>query len=104
MTVARRARADQLPLETEAQFQRRVLQLARVLRWIPYHTLYSLGSNAGFPDLVLCRDRILYRELKREGGKLTDRQAEWQLILKAAGGDVSIWYPSDWERIVLELQ
>lgn len=66
-----------------------------------YHTRYSLGSNAGFPDLVAVKGgRLLFIELKTERGKCNDAQTDWgeRLLLAAAhnpGVEYLIWRPSD---------
>ena len=69
-------------------------------------------GTKGFPDLVIFGDTVLYRELKRELGKLDPDQERWREIIIAAGGDWGIWRPSDirtgiaeWEmkRIALSL-
>lgn len=59
----------------------------------------------GWPDLVLWRpDRIIFRELKSETGKLTPAQRDLLLSLRAAGADVLVWRPSDWPDIEKELR
>ena len=66
---------------SEADLLTEVVRLARIFSWRAYHTHSSLKSAAGFPDLVLVRagpgtdpGRVLFAELKREGGRLTRRQ------------------------------
>lgn len=76
--------------------------LAPMLGWRPqlcYHTLRSKGSQSGFPDRVLVRDRIIFAELKRENGKPTPVQREWLNGLASAGAEVYLWVPSDLEEI-----
>jgi hypothetical protein len=56
------------------------------------------GDLIGFPDLILCgRDRVAFRELKREGPwhSLRPAQTAWKYRLLAAGQDWDIWQPSD---------
>lgn len=106
---------------SERAFQASVLDYAERLNWKTAHFHDSrrevrrrdgskqiIGDKAaaGFPDLVLVRaDRLIFAELKREKGKLSDNQAEWLSIL---GGveqvvpenvEVWIWRPSDWPQI-----
>lgn len=97
--------ASQITLhQTEAQFQASVLRLAWARGWLAYHTRLSIGSNAGFPDLVLVRgERVLWRELKSARGTLTDDQIEWLERLHAAGQDAKLWRPGDWDEIEQEL-
>lgn len=88
-----------IPIEmlTEKQWQKQVVELARTLGWTVYHTFDSRRSQPGFPDLVLVRDRVIYVELKREQGKLTDAQAGWLDRLNRAGAETYCWRPHDWE-------
>jgi hypothetical protein len=78
---------------TEAQFQRQVLELAHMLGWKSYHPVVSRLSVKGWPDLVLVRDRVLYRELKAANKQTTPEQDAWLAALGAAGGDVGVWWP-----------
>jgi VRR-NUC domain-containing protein len=80
---------------TEKEWQQQIVQLARTLGYRIYHTYDSRRSQPGFPDLVLVRDRVIYVELKRESGKLTDSQISWVESLKAAGAEIYVWRPSD---------
>jgi len=76
--------------------------LAPMLGWRPdltYHTLRSKGSQSGFPDRVLVRDRIIFAELKREQGTPTETQREWLNALASAGAEVYLWRPSDLDEI-----
>ena len=88
---------------TEKEFQSRVVKFARLLNWAVYHTYDSRRSAPGFPDLVLVKDRVLYRELKTEKGKLTDHQKVWAASLHGAGADYSVWRPSQLKAIYAEL-
>ena len=58
---------------TEAQLQDAIVQMARVLGWLVYHTFDSRRSAAGFPDLVMVRNgRLIFAELKSATGKATE--------------------------------
>jgi len=83
--------------ESEDDWTRWVLDYAtRVARpaWEHYHTRNSRGSRAGFPDWVLWRERVIFVELKSEGGRV--KREQWAVIdgLRAAGAEVHIWRPS----------
>lgn len=80
---------------TEKQFQEVVVKRARAHGWLVYHTFDSRRSEPGFPDLVLVRDRIVFRELKTNQGRLSPYQSRFLAALKAAGADVGVWRPSD---------
>lgn len=88
----------------ESQFQATVIAIAEQFGWLVYFTRDSRGSAPGFPYLVLVRDRILFRELKTDKGKLSNAQSNWQKKLICGGADYDIWRPSDIKQIVHELQ
>src|SRR5260221_6781169 len=83
---------------TEAELQRNILQAAKMTGWTAYHTRYSLGSEPGFPDVLLLRgERLLFAELKRATGKLTPAQEFWLWALRLVPGvEVFVWRPADW--------
>jgi hypothetical protein len=117
---------------SEAEFQSRVTKLARDLGWgissqawkaeteqlaafgqppapltgLAFHVRWSMGSDAGFPDLVLLRRRdrrLLFRELKTDAGKVSPRQAAVLELMTACGLDAAVWRPADLTRIGEEL-
>ena len=83
----------------EKAWQQAVVDTARLRGWLVYHTHDSRRSEAGFPDLVLVRDRVVFVELKAEAGRLSEAQARWLARLGAAGADVHCWRPSDWDLV-----
>ena len=91
------------PKESEKQFQTAVIELAILRGWKHYHTYRSKRSVPGFPDLVLVRERIIFAELKREGGEATPQQQEWLDAIAYADGTAYLWQPSDWNEILREL-
>lgn len=83
---------------SEADLQARVIRLAKITGWWAYHTHDSRRSTAGFPDLVLAhrgQRRMMYRELKRQAGRVTGDQLDVLGLLKVAGADVGVWRPMD---------
>ena len=84
---------------TEAQFQAHIVRVARELGWEVYHSYSSRRSEPGFPDLVLVKERTLFREIKTEKGRLTAAQIRWLNKLTQSGEDAEVWRPGDWERI-----
>ena len=60
---------------------------------------YTIGfpDHAGFPDLVLVKDRrIIFAELKSRDGKPSRDQAKWLQALAATGRvEVYLWRPAD---------
>lgn len=100
---------------TEREFQRAVVELARLMCWRVHHTrpaltqrgrwLTPIQGDAGFPDLVLCRGgRVIFAELKRVGGKPTAEQQGWlDALASCAGVECYLWTPDDWDAIVRTL-
>jgi hypothetical protein len=63
---------------TEKQLQGAVVELAKRLGYLVYHTFDSRRSNPGWPDLVLCKPpRLIFAELKVGSRKLTADQEMW---------------------------
>ena len=81
---------------TERELQNAVLELAGYLGWFCYHPFDSRRSVAGYPDLTLIRERIIFAELKSAKGKLTFEQNLWARQIGLAGVDWYCWRPADW--------
>ena len=84
----------------EHAFQQLVTNAARMYGWLPYHTFRSDRSQPGYPDLTLVRERCIWAELKTMRGRLRPEQKVWIEALKAAGQEVYVWKPCDWDDIV----
>jgi hypothetical protein len=85
---------------TEKEFQSQVLELAEATGWLCYHTYNSQRSQAGFPDLVLVRGhRLIFAELKREKGRLSESQRTWLAALEETA-ETHVWRPSDWDTVI----
>ncbi len=106
-----------LPTESEAGFQRWVINTAHIFGWKVAHFRPAMNQRgkwmtpvqadgAGFPDLTMANAqlrRVIFVELKTETGKLTSAQEDWISHLAQAGQDVYVWRPSmrdDIERIL----
>jgi hypothetical protein len=88
-----RAYAARMP---ERELQGLVADLCRILQLPHFHALSSRGMTAGWPDSVIIGQRILFRELKSEYGRLSPEQRIVGDQLKAAGADWATWRPSHW--------
>jgi hypothetical protein len=90
---------------SERDFQAQVLDLATLYGWRHFHTLNARGSDAGWPDLVLCRPpELLVVELKSQTGRLRAAQREWLDALRACGVDTALWRPEDFDAIHARLR
>lgn len=81
---------------SEAELQTNVMQMAKVLGWLTYHTHDSRRSPRGFPDLVMVRgERLIFAELKRQNGKYRPGQREWLAALDRVAESYT-WRPIDY--------
>jgi hypothetical protein len=102
------AEANRTPAEVEADdrktekaFMADVIREAKRSGWRCYHTYSSKRSEAGFPDLILIRGKVLIAaELKTNTGKLTPAQDEWLQLFNGVTGCYGVeWRPRDWPTI-----
>lgn len=96
--------------------QSAVVECARLFGWRVAHFRPALtkrgwrtpvsADGAGFPDLVLVRDRLLVRELKAAVGRVSVEQVVWLDAFERCCVDVGVWRPDDWlsGRVELELR
>lgn len=89
---------------SEAEFQEAVCKRAEELGWKWFHVRITRQSKAGWFDLVLWRDRVVFAELKDETGTATADQLNLQDDFKLANAEVYLWRPSDWSEIEEVLQ
>lgn len=77
-----------------------VIGLARLRRWLVYHTHDSRRSVAGFPDLLLLRGKTqLAIELKCGRNKTSSEQDAWLEAFRVAGVRAEVWRPEQWDLI-----
>jgi hypothetical protein len=67
--------------------------LARLVGFDVYHTLRSKGSQPGFPDWTLARERVVFLELKTETGVVSAHQKRWLTALAKAQAEVYLVRP-----------
>lgn len=99
-----------LPDVSESAFQAQVIELAHVLGWRVAHFRAARTANgwrtavsadgSGWPDLVLCRERLVVAELKARRGRLTADQRAWLDALAGADVEAYLWRPEDWPHVV----
>lgn len=78
--------------------------IARATGWRCYHVLRSKGSEAGWPDWVCVRERVLYMEMKTARGVVSPAQKEWLRALLAANAEAYIIRPRHIDQIAVVLQ
>ena len=75
--ATKRKAAQQAPI-TEKAFQQDILDSARKLGWLCFHTFDSRRSEPGFPDIIAIRGAtMLCLEVKDEDGEPSSAQEEW---------------------------
>jgi len=102
---------------TEAEFQNKVIEVARMYGWKVMHTRPAqmqsgrwatpIQGDAGFPDLVLARPRdgdLIFAELKATKGRVSIAQAAWlKTITMTRMAEAHLWYPDDLPKIIKRL-
>jgi len=87
----------------EKAFQRQLIDMAANLGYVrTYHTTYSIGSDAGYPDLTLVHPRLGVVWLEVKGGaKVTiyQKQIDWIEDLQRAGQHAYICKPKDYDLV-----
>lgn len=104
-------------VESERDFQRAVMDLARQTGWTVGHIHDSrrqiapgnfVGDidAAGLPDLLLARGgQLIFAELKSQRGRLASGQVRWLDALRQVAVNapaqlaVHVWRPADWPEI-----
>ena len=94
------------PHMTEQELSDSVVDLAHLFAWRVAHFRAARTTHgwrtpvsadgAGFPDLVLVRERVLFVELKSARGQLSVDQQDWMFALGNAGAEKHIWRPVHW--------
>ena len=95
----------------EREFQDAVVEYARLQGWRVAHftpafarkgkfLTHGAYDSAGFPDLCLVRDRIVFMECKRKGVlKLREEQIVWFETLRHAGIECYVVNPGKWALV-----
>jgi len=85
---------------TEKAFMGQVIQLAKLMGWMVYHTHDSRRSVAGFPDLLLLRgEQQIVAELKVGKNQPSTEQLRWLGAFHRAGVEAVLWTPENWDLI-----
>jgi hypothetical protein len=100
---------------TEAEFQDKVVTLAKFLGWRLFHPKRAqlagrwathAQGDPGWPDLVLCHPKrgFIIAELKTDTGRVSPGQRLWLNDLEACDVECYIWRPKDWPAIEARLK
>lgn len=99
---------------SESDFQAQLIDVARALGWRVAHfraarTAHGwrvpvAADGAGFPDLLLVRERVVVAELKAAKGRVTAEQEAWLEAFRFAGVEAFIWHPGDFDEAVAVLR
>lgn len=93
---------------SEAAFQQQLVDSARWMGWLAFHTYDSRKCEPGFPDLVLVHPiqrRVLFAEIKSETGRVRPDQLVWLgALMSCESVEVYTWRPRDIDRIHAILQ
>jgi hypothetical protein len=97
---------------TEDELLSAVLDMAALFKWRTLHIRPARtehgwrspvqGDGAGFPDLLLLRERLVFAELKSERGSLSVDQQDWMFALGEIDAERYVWRPKDWESGEIE--
>ena len=88
----------------EREFQASVVNLAESCGWWCYHVYNARKSKAGWPDLVMLRERAIVAELKVPPNTATAAQLNCLDRFRRAGIAAYLWTPNDWPEIIRVLQ
>jgi hypothetical protein len=92
-----KARRSLIQAITEADFQRQITDMADYGKWRWFHDNDSRRNQAGLPDLLLVKaPRLIFVEVKKRGGKVTNAQHEWLDELgRCTSVEAHLWFPDD---------
>ena len=108
------AHADMLNSISHADWQKSVIEIAQLYGWRVAHLgkaqtksgrwLTPVGADgAGFPDLLMLRERMVAAELKTMRDTLRANQRVWLGAFREAGATAVTWKPCDVDHVHKEL-
>jgi hypothetical protein len=97
----------------ERELQKAIIEMAGFFGWRIAHFRTAINARghyqtpvaadgAGFPDLCLVRDRIVFAEIKVGYNKLSTAQEIWRDAIIGAGGEWFEWREANWESGAVE--
>ena len=83
---------------TETHVKSQIKDYLNIRHIFNYHLLQGLGAYKGVPDRVLhYQGRVIYLEIKKPGGKMSEAQLEFQNQCMADG--IDYWCVSSTEAL-----
>ena len=103
--------------QSEAEFTAAIIYEVQSAGWLVTHFRHAwtekgfrtpVQGDAGFPDLVLVRERVIFAELKSKKGRVSEDQQRWLNTLRLVAAltttlpqvAVYVWRPSDRDEIM----
>ena len=73
---------------SENDIKRQVKDYLSLKGYFHFPILQGLGAKKGIPDIIAIKNnRVLFLEIKRPGGKLSEHQQQFQLDIEGQGGE-----------------
>jgi len=73
---------------TENDIKRQVKNYLDVKGFFHFHILQGLGAFRGIPDMIAVKaGRVIFLEIKKPGGKLSEHQQRFKETMGGAGGE-----------------
>jgi predicted RNA-binding protein YlxR (DUF448 family) len=94
----------ELPI-LEKHIERAIKEWLQVYKWFVYKNHQSLGTKKGISDLTATKDgRTLWLEVKKEGGKQSQDQKDFERDIKAVGSEYYVVRSIEDVETVIALQ
>lgn len=76
---------------TENDVKRQIKDYLSIKGYFHFHIFQGLGSYKGIVDRIAVKNgRVLFIEVKKPGGTLSDEQKEFRTNMKKAGGEYHV--------------
>ena len=73
---------------TETDIKRMLKDYLDIKGWFNFHLMAGMGSYKGAPDMIAIKDgRVLFIEAKRQNGKQSEYQKDFQKVIELSGGE-----------------
>ncbi|MBA7569206.1 VRR-NUC domain-containing protein [Candidatus Atribacteria bacterium 1244-E10-H5-B2] len=73
---------------SENDIKHQVKSYLNIKGWFNFHILQGLGAFRGIPDMIAVKaGRVIFLEIKKPGGKLSEHQQRFKETMGGAGGE-----------------